>query len=453
MRTRTLREGSAGLLILAGIGVFVGLGVWLRGFNPANRSYRVVIGFEKAEDIQVGTEVRYRGIGVGKVKTIKPGPNGVDVDVDISPADLIIPSAAVAEVSQEGLIGESFIDVVPLQELSEGTIAGKPLDDDCDPAIIICDNSRLPSRAGASIQELIRSTTRLANLFSDPAFVGNVNAAAKNTAAAAAGVTKLTKEVSGLTVAVKQELGSLSSSARSTVTSVGQAADQFGLTANQISTLLADNRTTLAATLNNLGQTSDQLRRTVTRLGPVISQVEQGELIRNLEVLSANAAQASANLRDVSNSLSSPTNILVLQQTLDSARATFQNTQKITADLDELTGDPALRNNLRNLINGLSGLVSSTQQLEQQARFAKLLPAASRPGKVKVAAPLAPSSLAPQSPVPQLPYSEPALSLATPTLESVKPVLSTPQSQTISDVKLTPISGTAGVVVDTVSGP
>jgi len=50
----------------------------------------------------------------------------------------------------------------------------------------------------------------------------------------------------------------------------------------------------------------------------------------------------SANLRDISNALNSPTNLLVLQQTLDSARVTFQNAQKITSDLDELTGDPAL---------------------------------------------------------------------------------------------------------------
>ncbi|MEB3336729.1 MAG: MlaD family protein, partial [Leptolyngbyaceae bacterium] len=88
MRTRTVREGSAGLLILLGIGIFVGLGIWLRGFNLANRSYRAVVEFEKAEDIQIGTEVRFRGIGVGKVTKIQPGPNGVDVDIDLSPADL-----------------------------------------------------------------------------------------------------------------------------------------------------------------------------------------------------------------------------------------------------------------------------------------------------------------------------------------------------------------------------
>jgi len=64
--------------------------------------------------------------------------------------------------------------------------------------------------------------------------------------------------------------------------------------------------------------------------------------------VSANAAQASANLRDISNALTGPTNLLVLQQTLDSARVTFQNAQKITSDLDELTGDPAFRENIRD---------------------------------------------------------------------------------------------------------
>jgi phospholipid/cholesterol/gamma-HCH transport system substrate-binding protein len=47
--------------------------------------------------------------------------------------------------------------------------------------------------------------------------------------------------------------------------------------------------------------------------------------------------------------------------------------EKITSDLDELTGDPQLRQNLRLLINGLSGLVSSTQQLEQQTQLAYTL--------------------------------------------------------------------------------
>ncbi|HEY9705479.1 MAG TPA: hypothetical protein V6C58_23780, partial [Allocoleopsis sp.] len=44
-----------------------------------------------------------------------------------------------------------------------------------------------------------------------------------------------------------------------------------------------------------------------------------------------------------------------------------------TSDLDKLTGDPAFVNNLKNLVNGLSKLVSSTQDLQQQVQVAQTL--------------------------------------------------------------------------------
>jgi len=41
--------------------------------------------------------------------------------------------------------------------------------------------------------------------------------------------------------------------------------------------------------------------------------------------------------------------------------------------VDELTGDPTFRDSVRDLINGLSGLVSTTETLEQEVRLAHLL--------------------------------------------------------------------------------
>ena len=96
-------------------------------------------------------------------------------------------------------------------------------------------------------------------------------------------------------------------------------------------------------------------------------------MLENLETLSANAAEASQQLNDITKTLNDPNNILVLQQTLDSARVTFENTQKITSDLEDLTGDTQFRQNLKELVNGLSGLVSSTEQIEQQVKFAATL--------------------------------------------------------------------------------
>ena len=104
----------------------------------------------------------------------------------------------------------------------------------------------------------------------------------------------------------------------------------------------------------------------VKSLSPILSRVENGKLLDNLETLADNGAKASANLKNLSTTLNNPVTLLGLAQTLDSARVTFQNTQKITTELDQVTGDPKFRQNLLRLINGLSKLVSSSQTLDQQ---------------------------------------------------------------------------------------
>lgn len=365
MRSRTIREGSVGLLILLGLTLFAGLILWLRGLNPAQRSYRIIVGFANVAGMQVGSIVRYRGVGVGKITEIRPGPNGVEVSVDISPADLVIPRTVKVQVNSSGLLGETAIDIVPLKPLT-AEVSANPLDRDCDPNIILCNKSQLTGEIGLSPEEAFGAVIRFANTYTDPRFFENVNSVVKNGSQAAAEIAELGREFTSLAKDLRQEVKSVS-------TPIRTVANQASLTTTEINNLLTANRATLIATLNNLNQTSVQLRTTVGSLNTILSQAEQGEFLQNLEILSANVAQASTNLRDLSSAVNSPENLTVLQQTLDSARATFQNAEKITSDLDELTGDPRFRDNLRNLVNGLSGLVSSTQQLHQQTQISQIL--------------------------------------------------------------------------------
>ncbi len=388
MRSRMIREGSVGLLILLGLGLFTGVVLWVRGIQLGARSYKLVLMFDSVIGMDVGTPVRYRGVQVGRIVATRPGPNGVDVDVEISPPDLIIPKNVVVEANQSGLLGAAAIDITPLKNLS-GTVSAKPLDQGCDRTLILCDKSQVPAAIGVSVDQLIRSSVQFTAAYSDPKFLANVNAVAKNSAEAAAEITKLTREFGALARLAQGQVATFSTAAQS----AQGAATQIGLTAAQVNDLLAANRSTLVSTLNNINALTGELRTTVATLNPAVGKLTQGELIRNLETLSANAAQASSNLRDVSQALNSPANLAVLQQTLDSARATFQNAQKITADLDELTGDPQFRTNLRNLVNGLSGLVSSTEQLQKQAQLAQILTPASP--SVSPSAPAGPSNAGP----------------------------------------------------------
>jgi phospholipid/cholesterol/gamma-HCH transport system substrate-binding protein len=415
MRSRLFREGSVGLLILLGLGVFGMLFLWLNRINAAGRSYSFIVDFKDAGGMQKGAVVQYRGVKVGNIASIKPNVNGVEVELDINNPDLIIPRDVKIEANQSGLISESIIEITPERTITRANVDAKPLEKGCDPTLIVCDGSRLRGEIGISVDELIRYSSRLSEVYSRPDVYENVNQALKNTSLAAAQVAQLTRDVSSLTKTTQQELKTFASAANEVATAANRVststdrtinqfgntasqlnatarefsttarqfrgtADQIGSTANNankllnnIDNLVTTNRSSLVTALNDITATSSQLRTTLNGLSPSINRFTKGQLLENLETLSANAAEASTNLRDITKTLNDPNNLLVLQQTLDSARVTFENTQKITSDLDELTGNPQFRQNLEQLVNGLSGLVSSTEQVEQQVKFAATL--------------------------------------------------------------------------------
>ena len=342
MRSRTVREGSVGLLILLGLGLFIGIILWIRGFTLGNRSYKVIFDFANINGMQVGSQVRYRGVTVGKITKITPGINIVEVEVEVSPPDIVIPRNVVVQANPVGFLGDTSIDITPTkQAVSVGDT--KPLDRNCDNALIVCNNTHVPGQVGVSVDDVLKAALKFSDLYSDPKLVGNANAVLKNAADAAAEVAALSREFRVVARSVQGEVSNFSTTSRS----IGQAANQVGSTVENLNSFLTANRSTTVNTLENINAISLQLRTALNRLDPTLNQLERSRLIQNLDTLSANASEAAANFRDVSKSLNNPSNLLVIQQTLDSARATFQNAQKITADLDELTGDPAFRTNLK----------------------------------------------------------------------------------------------------------
>lgn len=457
MRSRAMREGSVGLLILLGLGLFGIFALWLRGVQFGNRSYQAAIEFENAIGLQIGTPVRYRGVNVGKVVAIKPGLNRVDVMVQITSADLKISRDAIIEVNQSGFIGSSSIDITPNSDVPSTAVSANPLDKDCPQDLIICHNSRLRGVKGVVMEDFMRVGIKMADLYSDPELFASIKSIAENTAVASGEATKLTRDLSdlartvkkeledlsqymrqdvgGLTQLMRNEVGGLSESLRGEIggvsqslrgeigglsetlrgeiggltnslereievisdelvsvsettkesarevstaaiasaNSVREAADRIALTAEQVNALLDNNSSTIVTTLNNINQTTEELRLAMANLSPIINDVDRGKLVENLETVSENAVETSANLRNISRQLSDPNKLSQIEDTLVSVRATLDNVEKITTDIDDLTGDDNFRNNLKNLVNGLGDLFSSTQELDQQVRSARNL--------------------------------------------------------------------------------
>jgi phospholipid/cholesterol/gamma-HCH transport system substrate-binding protein len=422
-----MREGSVGLMLIAGLGIFIAAALWLRGIGPGSQKYTIMAQFAEAAGIQQGGAVRFRGIRVGKIAAIKPNENGVEVELEITDPNLKIPRNSIAEVSQTGLIGEPVIEIMPQEKVTLGKDLASAVDSNCDTNTIVCNNAQMPGRSGASFNELLRRATALVNRYESPEIVDGLKKTLANASQAAADISILSKKFGDLPDSIKKELSTVSASANTVtksldttvknadlaITKVGKAtdtitvtankfgatADKFGTTADQVSktangvnttaedysklaksvdSLIAENRQTFKTTLVSFNALSVDLRKTVNSLDPTIaklnttvSKIDSDALAKDLKGVLANANKTTENLRDISGSLNNPTTLEDLRKTLNAARGTFENVQKITSDLDEFTGDPNFRNNIKKLVNGLGQLVSSGETLEQQIKLAQ----------------------------------------------------------------------------------
>ena len=249
------------------------------------------------------------------------------------------------------------------------------------------------TRAAISFRELSRNTNTT---------LGNLNRLSKDAGTTLTNFNQLSqdarREINSLGE-IKTSINQAAQSVSQSANQVGRIGDRFiqtadgidGATAN-ISSLIQDNRGELVTTLQNLNLASQDLKVAVRSLSPVIGKVNESKLIENLDLLAANGVEATESLKTITSTASSPTVLLELAETLGAARTTFQNTQKITTDLEQLTGNAEFRDNLIKLINGLSKLVSSTQDLERQYNVIQ-------PGGVQTAARL-PSSQETLNPLP-----------------------------------------------------
>jgi phospholipid/cholesterol/gamma-HCH transport system substrate-binding protein len=415
MQSRAVREGSVGLMLLAGAGIFVAASLWLKGLGPGSQKYNIMASFADAGGIQQGGPVRYRGVRVGKIAAIKPGANAMEVTLEITDPDLKIPNNAVAEANQTGLIGEPVVEITPRGAVNISSNMARALDSNCDARVIVCHNGRIPGAVGSSFNELLKRATALVNRYESPEITDGIKLTLKNASQAAADISILSRRFGDLPDSLKKELGTISVSANTLTKSlngtvknvdvavgkIGNTADQFNVTATKVNktadnltmtvteygklaksvdALVTENRQTFGKTLTNFNALSVDLRQTVTKLNPTINKlnntvakVNSESVVKDLEGVLSNANKTAANLRDISASFNNPKSLVNLQQTLDSARSTFQNTQKITADLDKLTGDPEFIDNISKLVKGLGQLVSTGETMEQQIQLAKEL--------------------------------------------------------------------------------
>ena len=103
---------GAGVLAAAlGFLIFAGQGIGLTGGGD---NYELTASFRSVEGISVGTDVRLAGVKVGTVTSLALNPQSFFADATVTVKNGVsIPDDSTILVTSEGLLGGSFVEILP----------------------------------------------------------------------------------------------------------------------------------------------------------------------------------------------------------------------------------------------------------------------------------------------------------------------------------------------------
>jgi phospholipid/cholesterol/gamma-HCH transport system substrate-binding protein len=109
-RTETF-VGAVVLIVAIGFG-------WLAakaaGIGSSAQGYDLTASFRSAEGITTGTDIRLAGVKIGQIGDLTLNPDTFRADVTLSFANgVAIPNDSAVAIASEGVLGGSFVEIVP----------------------------------------------------------------------------------------------------------------------------------------------------------------------------------------------------------------------------------------------------------------------------------------------------------------------------------------------------
>lgn len=102
----------------------------------------------------------------------------------------------------------------------------------------------------------------------------------------------------------------------------------------------------------------NKVERLAENLEPLLKEVQNGGLLKEVEQLAKALSEASVDLRRLNDSVLTPENTELLRQSVSTLTKTLKNIESISQDVSGLTGDASTRYNLKHLIESLSRLMA-----------------------------------------------------------------------------------------------
>ena len=291
---RSVREALVGFSLLAAMAAGLGLWFWLKGISLTRGNWTIQASFEDAAGLAKRSPVSFRGVLVGRVRSIKVNAREVLADLEITDPSLRLARPVVARVGAGTLLGGdamvSLLSAGPPQSLG----GPGPLDRGCDNSRMVCDRGRV---SGIEAPTLDSVTTTMQKLLDQ------------------ADQERLVKRLA-------------------------QATDAFDMTAAETRKLAAQGQTFLG-----------DAQTLVKGLNGVVGKTDP--IVQNITAASVDARQASRSVKQLAGRLDQANTVSDLQATLANARRLTQRWEAVGGDVQKLTGDPSFVAGMRSVSVGL----------------------------------------------------------------------------------------------------
>jgi len=291
---RTVREALVGFSLVAAVAGGFGLWFWLKGISLARSNWTIQASFQDAAGLATRSPVSFRGVLVGRVRSIKVNAREVLADLEITDPTLRLARPVVARVGAASLLGGDAI----VSLLSAGppqSLAGPgPRDRGCDDSRMVCNKGRI---RGVEAPTLDSVTTTMQKLLDQ------------------ADQERLVKRLA-------------------------QATDAFDKTADETKKLAVQGQ----AFMGDAGKLVKGLNGVVAKSDPIV---------QNLTAASVDARKASSSVKQLAGRLDQASTVKDLEATLANARQLTQRWDAVGGDVQKLTGDPGFVAGLRSVSVGL----------------------------------------------------------------------------------------------------
>lgn len=271
-------EAKVGLVTIVGVLIFTYVVITLAHAEIFGKpGYEIHAMFRDANGLQKGNSVRYVGVHVGKVVSVSPSKEGVDVAMKIDKGTEI-PKGSKLAITTDGLLGEKIVSITPGADSTQVVAAGeylngsdgKTMDDMMESTGKLIANANdminninnvighpeTQQAMRGTIQNIEGMTGRVNGLMD--ANAGNIQSMTAHMAA----VTASLDETAAQLAAMNRD-GAISDDVRATAENMKQITDSFEKTALAVEKITTDEQSQadLQQTLHNTASISGRLNK------------------------------------------------------------------------------------------------------------------------------------------------------------------------------------------------